>query len=121
MWLERLVYVSITASSQKNARLGDRGFQPLVTLSKVTTSLVRVCFAFEPTCWLFSTGSCELSKDSKDPKAAMLLAPAPSLALALLLRKPHEEAAQGIGPQLAATGMFVGLRWGGQLLLLAAA
>lgn len=60
-------------------------------------------------------------KHSKDPKPALLLAPAPSLALVLLLRQPHEEAAQGIWPQLAATRIFAWLRWGGQLLLLAAA
>lgn len=60
-------------------------------------------------------------KHSKDPKPALLLAPASFLALALLLRQPHKEAAQGIWPQLAATRIFAWLRWGGQLLLLAAA
>lgn len=60
-------------SSQKNASLGNRGFQTLVTISKVTTSVLAVCFVFEPGCWVFSTGSCELSNAARIPNQPCFL------------------------------------------------
>lgn len=96
--------------------------QHLVASPKSTTSVPAICFRFEPrlTFGYFPwTDLTSLMQRESQAAPTMLLVPAPSLAL--ILRWPHEESAQGIDPACwAVTRIFVWRRWG-QLLFLAAA